>query len=500
MLNVLVVEDEKIEREALVHLIHEHFKDIIDQLIATSNGEQALQLFKENKFHLIISDINMPKMTGLDFLKQAKEISSDFKSIILTGYDYFQYAQEAIRIGVDDFILKPSTQQETITSIQRVIKQIQNKESSELVKTDRFQEAASVLKKDLIYAILNKSSKEYIKKILQILHLEDKNSVCVLLKRSEITNSLLEEVTHKLSKQYFYCIHSAYIEYYVFFIFDQNMNTEIDLTNIKIMLKESIGEDKTIKIGTIQTNPEDSYQSYECARNIVSNNSLKGYQGEREDTYAFVNTIVDKIFEEVYNGKSQNFISLSAVEFRQKCLMFDKKQLQESLLYLFESIKEKMLKDEDMSKKADIVDKYRKKIKYIASIVESYQCLEQLLTECIYPFIEYKRNKMGKLVVAAFEFIELNYQRSIGLNDLAAYLEVTPQYISSVLTSQTHSNFTTILAEYRINQAKLLLNTNLRIKEVSSMVGFQNQNYFAKTFKKITGYSPNEYKIKYNLE
>lgn len=499
MLNILVVEDEKIEREALVHLINQHFSENINQLMVTSNGEQALQLFQEYKFHLVITDINMPKMTGLDFLKQAKTINPDFKCVILTGYDYFQYAQEAIRIGVDDFILKPSTQQETISSIQRVITQLENKNSSELSKTDRFQEAASVLKKDLIYAILNKSSKEYIKKILQILHLNDMNSVCVLLKRSEITNIDYEEIISKLIKEYSYCIHSVYIEYYVFFIFDETIRNENDLNILRSLIKEVIDEDKSIKIGNIQTNPEDSYMSYETARNIVSNNPLKETI-VKNDTYTFVDTIVEKIFEEIYSGKPQNFISLSAVEFRQKCLLYDKKQLQESLLYLFKAIKEKMLMDEDMKRKTDVVDKYIKKVKYIASIVESYQCLEQLLTECIYPFIEYKRNKMGKLVVAAFEYIELNYQRSIGLNDLAGYLEVTPQYISSVLTTQTHSNFTTILAEYRINQAKLLLNTNLRIKEVSSMVGFQNQNYFAKTFKKITGYSPNEYKIKYNLE
>ncbi|MBS4975020.1 helix-turn-helix transcriptional regulator [Longicatena sp. 210702-DFI.1.36] len=66
--------------------------------------------------------------------------------------------------------------------------------------------------------------------------------------------------------------------------------------------------------------------------------------------------------------------------------------------------------------------------------------------------------------------------------------------MSSLLSQHTKNSFTNILAEYRVEKAKQLLLNNRKIKEVSSLVGFQNQNYFAKTFKKVTGYTPKEYK------
>lgn len=112
----------------------------------------------------------------------------------------------------------------------------------------------------------------------------------------------------------------------------------------------------------------------------------------------------------------------------------------------------------------------------------------------IHAIIKSRSKSMNKIVLDAYTYIGKNYHRSIGLNDLANYLDLTPQYISSLLSQHTKNSFTNILAEYRVEKAKQLLLNNRKIKEVSSLVGFQNQNYFAKTFKKVTGYTPKEYK------
>ena len=90
MLKALVVEDEKLEREAFTKLIRDKFHEQIEQVVAVSNGSQALEIFQQESYQLVFTDINTPKMTGLEFLRKIKEINPKVRSIIVTGYDYFE--------------------------------------------------------------------------------------------------------------------------------------------------------------------------------------------------------------------------------------------------------------------------------------------------------------------------------------------------------------------------------------------------------------------------
>lgn len=106
MYNLLVVEDESLIRRGIRAFID--FDGLgIGGFYEAENGEEALKILKEQPIDLILADINMPKMNGLDFCKLAKERDPSVKIAILTGYDYLDYAIRAIKVGVDDYALKP---------------------------------------------------------------------------------------------------------------------------------------------------------------------------------------------------------------------------------------------------------------------------------------------------------------------------------------------------------------------------------------------------------
>ena len=106
MYHLLVVEDESLIRRGIRAFID--FDRLgIDEFFEAENGEEGLEAVRSHRIDLILADINMPKMNGLEFCRLAKELDPSIKIAILTGYDYLDYAIRAIKIGVDDYALKP---------------------------------------------------------------------------------------------------------------------------------------------------------------------------------------------------------------------------------------------------------------------------------------------------------------------------------------------------------------------------------------------------------
>ncbi|WP_242985425.1 response regulator transcription factor [Vallitalea okinawensis] len=107
----------------------------IDKVYEASNGEEALQIFKRELPDLVLADINMPKMNGLEFAAKSKGIKENVKIAFITGYDYFDYAVAALKTGVDDYILKPVSKKDIYELLQNLITKIRNEKVDDEVKT-----------------------------------------------------------------------------------------------------------------------------------------------------------------------------------------------------------------------------------------------------------------------------------------------------------------------------------------------------------------------------
>ncbi len=106
MYNLLLADDESIVRRGIKTLV-DYAALGIAEIFEAENGEAALEIVKKETVHIVFADINMPRMNGLEFAKQAKAVEPALKIALITGYDYFDYALAALRLGVDDYMLKP---------------------------------------------------------------------------------------------------------------------------------------------------------------------------------------------------------------------------------------------------------------------------------------------------------------------------------------------------------------------------------------------------------
>ena len=122
-MKLLIVDDEPIIRRGIKKLID--FDALgIDEVLEATNGEQAFRIFEERSPDIILADINMPKMNGLEFSGKVKQARKATKVALITGYDYFDYAQKAIKLGVDDYILKPVSKEDIRQLLHKLVKEL----------------------------------------------------------------------------------------------------------------------------------------------------------------------------------------------------------------------------------------------------------------------------------------------------------------------------------------------------------------------------------------
>lgn len=134
MYKLLIVDDEYIIRKGIISFVN--FSELnIYKVLEASDGKAALEIFKEELPDLILADINMPKINGLEFAAACKAIKPEVKICIVTGYDYFDYAVTALKLGVDDYMLKPASKKDISEALGKLINKISDENYKQEVKS-----------------------------------------------------------------------------------------------------------------------------------------------------------------------------------------------------------------------------------------------------------------------------------------------------------------------------------------------------------------------------
>jgi len=129
MYNMLIVEDERIERESIGRMLQQHFSGEIGSLRYATNGEEALQEFSRDEPDLVFLDIHIPKINGLELLEKLnRQLKTEI--IIISAYSQFEYARQALRLGVRDYLLKPVDTDQFTRVVQEALDSLRRKEEA----------------------------------------------------------------------------------------------------------------------------------------------------------------------------------------------------------------------------------------------------------------------------------------------------------------------------------------------------------------------------------
>jgi len=132
-MKLLIVDDEPIIRRGIKGLID--FEALgITEVFEGTNGQQAFELFETHHPEIILADINMPKVNGLEFSEKVKQVDKSVKIALITGYDYFDYAQKAVKVGVEDYILKPVSSEDIRQLLHKLVTAVKEESATSEVE------------------------------------------------------------------------------------------------------------------------------------------------------------------------------------------------------------------------------------------------------------------------------------------------------------------------------------------------------------------------------
>lgn len=493
MYKLYLLDDEPFILEGLKYIIdwEEYGFDVVG---TSSNGEDGFNFIKNEDVDLIITDIMMPKMTGLELISNLKKINHNAKFIVLSAFQEFQYAKEAISMGAENYLTKPIDEDELIQTIEEVKKKI---EKIKLEKVD-----TKIFKNDLILKLIcNKNNDEVLDRLkLEGVNFNYKNLCVVILEFAEGCNINKNILNHIDNLNYEYCVN---LQNQILIIMDKESVNKDALRNLKDDLSSIINEQIYISRGKYVDSIYNLNCSYQSAKDIHE--------------YKLVYPNISWIRE--YKEKSYNLENIDYIDFDHLKKLLLNKDNKESLNYI-ESIFSKLKNDENLTVKQiktksievflNVYNYFNdsKIIKgldlYLEKVINSVN-LEQIQIE-LNNMIKHRQSKLEEtddsispIILKLLRNIEKNYSKDLNLKEISETYNINSIYLGQLFQKETGILFSDYLNNFRVNKAKnLLVETSLKAAEIGELVGYANKNYFYRKFKDIVGITPSEWR-KINL-
>ncbi|MBJ6364022.1 response regulator [Paenibacillus sp. GCM10012307] len=515
---LLIVDDEKVIRRGMFYYDWERLG--FEACAVAANGKQALTLFEEHQFDLVITDIRMPDMEGLELSKQIQSAYPECKVIILTGYRDFEYAKAAIQAGVVGYLLKPVDRTELDRMVMKVKADLdiayQNRQVSE-ENEEKFKAARQLAINTFLRALIHERTHDPIQleetASLLELSLTKANFCCGIIEvepNLEMDSALRSFLTHK-ELGYFY--RDASHRIIVIINYDCSSSSpeayaEMQFTELYRVLRSIVPnqpEMVTIYVGPIYTEIDMLWASHQGADYLCQQKKFEDkqavffswrFKSALNNIYSF--ELEQKLIQSILNGDKTNSL-LETEKLWDYIMQSNPSQICKKLLQVLHLIEHhfgryKLTLSNLMDRQEDyalIVETPSSledlKRRYMDFIVKTVDHLSQMFYTSI--------SSTQMLMLKASEFIEANYDKKITLQDVAETIHLNPIYVSIQFKKNFGVNFVDFLKDLRITKAKNLLEqTNWKIQQIGETVGYQNAKYFSDLFKATTGMTPNEYR------
>lgn len=480
-----------------------------------SNGLEGKQLINELNPDIVVSDIVMPGHTGLELAEYLHKYHKDIIMILLSGYDEFTFAKEALKHGVFDYILKPTIIEEVMNVIKNAVKNIEQKrdieKNYEYLET-AFQESIPIIEQSLLYEITVKGivNTQNIKQRIdltpgkgQVITIQFDHDLQIIPNFEAVTKSI-QDLLHRKKIEARFVTHDQQL--LVLPSFFETMPNKVVETRSKDVAVSILGY-LTIEKGlTVSIGIGEIYNSINCLHSSYLH-SIKALSKSYFTGIGKVHLYTDTNLEHTnhqFSAKSTNFIEM----FEER----DFEKIQDNFHELFKELKNTFDKQfvlnhclELLIKLGLIVTKWDRNFTMTVGYEQLEQCktfddLREFMKDtCIqvknHLYETMNKNNLG-VVEQAQRIIEKQYTNpDLNAQFIAEQLDVSVSYLSRSFKKETGENLSNFITEKRIQVAqKLLENTDLKANEVSKKVGFTDARYFGQVFKKILRITPSEFK------
>ncbi|MBO4845346.1 MAG: response regulator [Lachnospiraceae bacterium] len=518
MLKVFLVEDERIMREGLRDSIPwEKYGYVF--VGEASDGEMALPLIRKTRPDVLITDIKMPFMDGLAL---SQIVSNEFpatKIIIISGYDDFEYARQAIDIGVEQYLLKPVTR----TAMQKVLSQVSDKIENEKMQNDYLEKYREDYREYEQLAVRHFFEKVFDRKlsVKEMYEEASKLSIDLNAPAYDIALVYINENPDELVRYFMrfkeYLIFRWNISTYCILILGDTENIEIlrdrCVKNI-VRICESFGEDFAWYVATgthverlsllpecfAEVNNVFSYRFLKPSMHVitgedVANNHpgntgnykepelsqidpeiIKGFlvDGQASETEVFAGGFADSLADALESKMFRDYLILN-IRFTVLAFVSELGVSKEEFL---ENTDISMLNEMSMD----------------SGTIKTY--IRNMLDSAIAFRDKASSSQYKGMIKKALAYIDENFtDDSLSLNAVAGYSNVSPNYFSGIFSNEMDMTFVEYVTSKRMELAKKLLKTtNMHTGEIAGEVGYKDQHYFSVVFKKTQGMSPRDYR------
>ena len=513
-MKLLIADDEILTRNGLVTSID--WKSLgIDQVFEASDGMEAYNTACTSKPDIILSDIRMPRLSGIEFAEKIKEILPDTSLIFMSGYSDKEYLKAAIRLKAITYVEKPLDLQEVKDSVQEAINEhqtrLQTRSSMKLQSKETSSRLAQLL------------TRPYNEKQEEVDELTDKLSIhftpqtyftsfIVKLRSGDFNAALLKEpfdrfqdiLEHYHLKSLAVRLHNVH---YVFHILGEKVPSDTVFSSIENYLKEMFSPfgDFYISRGETVRGITKVYQSYASTVILLQSsffttvNSVLDQKKLESDATSktvpsgsveqFLTLLVDNNQED-----TRSFLdNLYQVYFNNTKLLPN--QVKDIYFRLFSSLttcRQKLKLTSESTGQESILQHLEECF--------SFDEMHQLLctrTEELFQSIE-GASQEDSTIFMIKDYISKHYsEERLSIKEIGDHVFLSASYICTYFKTQTGQTLNQYITEYRMERAmQLLQDKRYAITDISEKVGYNNGNYFGKSFKKFTGLTPSQYRDK----
>lgn len=530
MLKVFLVEDEFVMREGIKNNIdwNSHGYEFCGE---ASDGELAFPMIQKLNPDIVITDIKMPFMDGLELSRLIKKELPFTEIIILSGYEEFEYAKEAIKIGVSQYLTKPINGEELLREVDLLAEKISEKRKEREIREKYVREMEENFlgeRKNLFQYLVTGS-----KSMSELLEISDKLNIdlsaiwyrVALVKiqsmnhaRDEYSNSLvqIEQKLKAIDADRGLLVFDRNLEGQAL-IFKADSREELDKIQKDYLgkMRDLLGDYTQIRyfvgIGMPVNRLSELPSSFEQAshafahRYLVKESCIWNYEEMEQNIY----------HDEEFNISNVNPKQLDRSKLREFLKFGDREEVIYFVEEYFKDLGPNAMKS-NMFRQYIILDAYFCVVDFLDSlqfqkdelepldvtsgILQSEETAIKYVIRIIEKALELREktasNRYGGIVDEVKKYIDKNYaDEDLSLNVLASHVNFSPNHLSMVFSQQTGKTFIKYLTDFRMSKAKELLRcTGKRSSEISLEVGYKDPHYFSYLFKKTQGMTPTQYR------